>query len=68
MNLTVRKAKVLHRKGHTDYCILETDYPGPWPESISSEPLTTTFEVPIGQGERYLREVLGFAEVEIIQG
>lgn len=68
MNLAVTKAKIIRRKGYTDYCILKTEYACQWPETVSKDPLYVTFETCAGDGERYLKEVLGYTEeVEVIR-
>jgi hypothetical protein len=65
--MKISKIVVLHRQGTVDYVWLHTDLPAPFP-AMDSAPLVLTFQVPIGTGERYVRDNFKWEPDEVING
>jgi hypothetical protein len=68
LTLDIRKAIIVTGRGPgPDHVGLETNYPSPTP-GLTAEPLSLTFNVADGDGERYVREVLAIPPelVEVI--
>jgi len=69
LTLDIQKVVVVTGRGwRPDYVALDTNYPSPTP-GLTAEPLSLTFKVADGDGERYVREVLAIPSelVEVIR-
>lgn len=52
MNIT--RITILIHTGSTDYVVVQTTLPSPFPSTVSDQPLTMKFEVSAGKGLEYV--------------
>lgn len=64
--MEIRSVKVIRGEMGPDYVILETNLPSPYPDELSTEPLTVEFRTTRGQGPEYANRVFPGVPVSLI--